>query len=409
VFSANSVEWGVCAGVVAGQTVLVIDREQDLRLPGEGAARSVVDAAGPTGPIADPRLLELWLSALSEVDNVAGKTAMPSSRTGVRRRLELSVSTEMKEYPAAGRLAVLTLVLCAVQAGIWDGPLGDGGWIRVVGNALAQLDQGDVPDGLSVRMASWAALATYLMHENRPTTGRTGEALLYEKAADSVSHLFPDADAQLVAELAAPFTNGNGFPVDPDAVMHVISMVVQADPLSEAIDLLEANHPAWQIHRHSAVLLHVNGEFRGTFLPAAEALDAIPGVGIAAVLATGTTDGWTLAIRDQDSLIRVEKNPNGQLTWWHYSLTRLVTATGIARDHELANRLRQKYRRLDEHFPAALAALAKAEIDLSTDPLADCPELVLGGCFQVLLSVGTRSRIAGGVGESGDRSTFIWV
>lgn len=338
-----------------------------------------MDAPGPSGLITDPRLLKLWLSALSEVDSLPGKTALPGgpgtgNRSGIRRRLELAVSTEMEEYSAVGRLAILTLVLCAVQAGVWDGPLGDGGWIRVVGSALEQLDRGDVPEELSVTMASWAAVATYLMHENRPTTGRTAEALLYEKAAGSVEHLFPDADAQLVADLAAPFTNRNGFPVDPDAVVHVISMVVQDDPLSEAIDILDVNHPAWRIHRHRGVLLHVDGEFRATFLPAAEVLDAIPGAGIAAVLATGTTEGWTLAIRDQDSLIRIEKNQNGQLTWWHYGLTSLITATVIARDHELANRVRKKYRRLDEHFPAALAALARAEIDLSKDPLADCPD-----------------------------------
>jgi hypothetical protein len=155
--------------------------------------------------------------------------------------------------------------------------------------------------------------------------------------------------------------------------MLVISMVVQADPLSEAIDILEANRPAWRVHRHNAVLLHVHGEFRATFLPAAEALDAIPGTGSAAVLATGATEGWTIAVRDQNSLIRVEKNQTGQVTWWRYSLGNLISPTGIARDHELANRVRKKYRRLDQHFPAALEALAKAEIDLSGDAPSHCP------------------------------------
>ena len=53
-------------------------------------------------------------------------------RRRVRRRLESSVATEMPAYPAFSRLAVIILVLCAVQAEIWDGPLGDQGWIRVV-------------------------------------------------------------------------------------------------------------------------------------------------------------------------------------------------------------------------------------------------------------------------------------
>jgi hypothetical protein len=45
-----------------------------------------------------------------------------------------------------------------------------------------------------------------------------------------------------------PFTNKNGYPVDPDAVMYVIGMVVRGDPLPEAIDILETNHPAWRAH-----------------------------------------------------------------------------------------------------------------------------------------------------------------
>jgi len=377
-----------------------------MRRPDETASPGGVDSPGPAALITDPRLLDLWLSALSGLRRDTGdkdwsaylddakaslgpamfhfaldggsgvdysRGPAERERRGVRRRLESSVATEMPEYPAFGRLAVLILVLCAVQAEIWDGPLGDQGWIRVVSAALGQLDQGDIPERLNGSVASWAAVAAYLMHEHRPTTGRTAEVLWYEEAANSVSHLFPEADAQLLASLAVPFTNKNGYPVDPDAVTRVIGMVVQADPLSEAIDILEANRPAWRVHKHSGVLLHVHGEFRGTFLPAAEALDAVPGTGTAAVYATGTTAAWTIAVRDEDSLIRVEKNQAGQVTWQHYGLSSLIGPTGIARDHELANRARKKYRRLDQPFPTALEALAKAGIDLSGDPPSHCP------------------------------------
>lgn len=482
----------------AGGIVFVIDREQVMRRPGETAWRGGVDAPGPAALITDPRLLELWLSALSEIASSPAGAKLPrmtthtapsgesegtrpggglrldtddenwlastddakaglgsamfyfamgglaglrasASTTGsglreptdklldesrpgldeddaatvgdhenpgdmaglagaavvsaefggpgvdyfnelaererrrVRRRLESSVATEMAAYPAFSRLAILILVLCAVEAGLWDDPLGDQGWIGVVSEALEKLDQEDIPTRLSSTMASWAAVATYLLHEHRPTAGRTREVLMYERAADSVSHLFPDADADLVEDLAEPFTNRNGYPVDPDAVMHVISRVVQADPLSEAIDIVEAIRPAWSVHRHSALLLHVHGKFRATFLPAAEVLDAVPGPGTAAVLATGTAAGWTIAIRDEDSLIRVEKDSTGRVTWWHYRLSNLVSPTVIARDHELASWVRKKYQRLDQHFPAALEALARAGIDLSGDPAADCP------------------------------------
>jgi hypothetical protein len=279
----------------------------------------------------------------------------------------------MRKLPAVHRLAVISLLLCAVQADVWDGPLGDQGWIRVASRALGYLDLDDIPERISTRAASWAAIAIYLLHDRRPTTGRPAEVLQYEKAAAAVSHLLPDADAQLVADLAAPFTNKNGYPVDPDAVMHVIGMIVQGDPLGEAIDILGTNRPAWRVHKHNDNLLHVHGEFRATFLPAAEALDAIPGVEDAAVWATGTTTGWTIAIRDSGTLIRIEKDPRGQVTWQHYRLGALTSPTGIARDPEYANRIRIRYGALGMPFPAAIQALAAAGVDLSVDPPSDCP------------------------------------
>ena len=264
-------------------------------------------------------------------------------RRRIRRRLEAAVNTDMPNLPAVHRLAIISLVLCAVQAAAWDGPLGDKGWIRVVSKALENLDRDDIPERMSSRAATWAAIAVYLIHEHRPTTGRSAEALLYEKAAADVSHLVPDTDAQLVADFAVPFTNKNGYPVNPDAVMYVIGMVVQGDPLAEVIDILETNHPALRAHKHNDKLLHVDGEFRATFSPAAETLETVPGTGAGAVWATGPTAGWTIAIRHDGTLIRVEKNSQGQVTWWHYSLGNFTSPTAIARDPELANRVRIRY------------------------------------------------------------------
>src|SRR5512146_840325 len=275
--------------------------------------------------ISHPRLLDLWTSSLSEFATLGSDVTPPSpalttaERRRARQRLE-AMAEDTVSQPAAQRLAVLTMTVCGVQAGLWESPLGDQGWIRVVSRALESLGDGDVPERLSPRAASWAALAIYLMHEHRPTTGRPAEALHYEKAAEAVSYLLPDADSGLLAGFAEAFTNRNGSPVDPDAVLDVIAMIVQADPLAEAVDILEANHPAWEIHKHGVALLHVDGDFRATFLPAAEALEAVPGAGTVTVWATGTTAAWTLAVRRGGTLIRVEKGAQGQFTWNHYAL-----------------------------------------------------------------------------------------
>ncbi len=328
--------------------------------------------------ISNPRLLDLWTSSLGELATLASDTAPPSAglptaeRRRTRRRLE-AMAEDAASLTASQRLAVLTIILCGVQAQLWDSPLGDQGWIRVVSRALERLGDGDIPDPLSPRAASWAALAIYLMHEHRPTTGRPAEAVQYEKAADAVSYLLPDTDAALLAAFAEPFTNGNGYPVDPDAVLDVIAMIVQDDPLAEAVDTLGANHPAWEVHKHGAALLHVDGDFRATFLPAAEALEAISGTGPVTVWATGATTAWTLAVRHDGTLIRVERGPQGQFTWHHYALGALTSPVGIARDPERANRTRIAHGPLNRPFDEAIKALAATGVNITADPPSECP------------------------------------
>lgn|GEM_PF-4131439 len=370
------------------------------------------DSVGPVDLISDPLLLERWLRALGELASVAksvtaaedwpayadaaraqlgtgvfdavlGDVSGPSDdstdeltdteRRRVRRALDAAVRERMPDLTAVERLAIMALVLYAVQARAWDSPVGDQGWLPVVGAVVEAIDKDDIPDQLSASAASWAATAVYLMHEHRPTTGRLAEARMYEEAAAAVEHLFPDADAELIAGLATAFSNKNGYPVDPDAVTDLIGMLVQDDPLAEAIDTLDANHPAWSVHKHNDMLLHVDGEFRATFLPAAEALEAMPGTGIAAVFATGSTPGWTLVIREADSLIRIERNPAGQITWWHYRLGGMSRPTGIARDPEIGNRARIKHGPLNQPFPEAVQAMTTVGAS-PADPPSECPE-----------------------------------
>jgi hypothetical protein len=296
-----------------------------------------------------------------------------AGRRRIRRLLTSAVTATMPKYPAVQRLALLTAVLIAVQAGIWDSPLGERGWIAVLSTALENLDDDHIPDQLTAPLASWAALAAYLMHDHRPVTGRPAEALSYEKATRAVSHLFPAAEHQLITDYAEPFTNKDGYPVDPDGVLHVIQVIVQDDPLTQAIDALDARHPDWRTHKHNDAVLHVDGSARNTFLLAAEALDAIPDTTrMAAAFATGTTMGWTIAIRCDGTLIQVEKDPQGRLTWQQYRLGNLVTPTRVSRERDLATRARIHNGPLGQHFPAAIEALTATGFGLS-DPPSLCP------------------------------------
>jgi hypothetical protein len=342
--------------------------------PGDGIGDATADGGNNAEPMDGSALSDRGgkLTQRLFVPDISDRPTREKRR--IQRDLEHLVISE-PHLPVIDRLAIVSLILCAVQAGIWDSALGDRGWMRTMGAAIESLDQEDIPERISSQVASLAAIAIYFMYEYRPAAERTAEFLQFEETARQTAHLYPEADPELVADYAAPFTNKNGYPIDPDAVMHVIAMIVQNDPLTGAVDLLETRYPAWQIHKHNDALLHIRGDFRATFLPAAEALDAITGVDHAAVWATGRTADWTVAIRHDGTLIRVEKRQN-RITWWHYNLSNLISPSGIARNQDLANRARIPHGALNQAFPGAQRILAAIGFDLVNDPPSECPPTV---------------------------------
>ena len=315
---------------------------------------------GPTGSPND-----VWAS-------VSDEDLPESVRRRTRRQIERWFADTAPHSSVIARLAVTQLLLCAIQSHFWETALGDQGWMRVLGTAIKTLNSDDTPERISSQIASVAAVAIYLMHEHRPTSERTADVLLYDEAARQTAHLYADADPQMIADFAEPFINQNGYPIDPDAVMHVIAMIVQGDPITEAIDLLEDRHPSWQIHRHNGALLHITSSFRTPFLPAAEALDAITGATPAAVWVTGRSGDWSVAARQRDTLIRVDMQRHRTM-WWHYRLSNLISPTRIARDPELANRARIPHGPLTRAFPEAQIALAAVGFDSADDPPSVCP------------------------------------
>jgi hypothetical protein len=302
------------------------------------------------------------------------KTLTDAARQRQRRDLSAAVEASMPQAPFPVRLALLTLILVAVEAGTWDSPSGDSGWMKVVATALGNLDLDDIAASLSEALASWAALATYQLYDRRLVSGNAADTVWYDKAVAAVAHLFPDASAVLVARYAELFTNRNGSRVDPEAVLHAAELAVQDDPLADAIDALASRHPDWDVHKHDATLLHVALGAAATLPRAAEALDAIPDMpGPVAVLATGGTAAWTIAIRCDGTLIHVERNTQGAVTWRQYTLSPLTSPTRIARDPDAATRSRVNHGPLQAPFPAALQALAATGFDLAADPPSACP------------------------------------
>ncbi len=413
------------AGGAPGPVVFVTDPELVMLRARGQTASAQTGQPGPAELIADAQLLERWLAEagslaaaypgdaagagprppadeegwLADADDAQASLGtamfhlalgdMPASLTDsafarardlpgperrkVRQLLTAATAKQAAAQPAIARLAQLILVLFAAEAGVWDGPQGPDGWVSACAGAVRNLVGGDLPDRLAVAAASWAALAIYLMHEHRPPSGRA-PAAAYEEARAAAAHLLPRASTALVADLARPFTNGSGFPVDPDAVMHVTGLVTREDPLADAIDALASARPDWSVHSHGDRLLHVQSGGRGTFLHAAEALERVPEGTDAAVWATGTTPAWAIAARFEGALFHVESDSRGQLLWRHYRLGPLATPTALARNPELAARSRVNHGALKNPFPEAIQALLATGVDLSGGTPSDCPD-----------------------------------
>jgi hypothetical protein len=398
-----------------GPVVFVLDPVAVLER--QAAAPAQAGQPGPAGLIADARLLERWLADaaalaarypgggpragagdedwLSYADDAraslgaamfrltagelpsgldgaalaAGRDVSGPERRKVRQLLTEAVGDQAGGFEPAARIALLALVLCGAEAGVWNGSPGPDGWVAVGAEAVRKLAAGDIPDRLATAAASWAALAVYLMSEQR-ASGAAG----YEGARAAAAVLLPRASAALVADLAAPFTNGSGFPVDPEAVMHLTGLVAQEDPLADALEALASDRPEWSVHRHGARLLHVESTGRGTFLHAAEALERVPGNADAAVWATGATPAWAIAVRFGGALFHVESDVRGQLLWRHYRLGPLASPTALARNPELATRSRVNHGALKNPFPEAIQALVATGVDLSGGAPSDCPD-----------------------------------
>jgi len=412
------------ASGVPGPVVFVIDPELVMLRARGHTVRAQAGQPGPAELIADARLLERWLAdagslAAARPGDAAGRgprldadeegwfadaddaqtslgTAMfrlalgelPSGLVGSAlarardlprperrkvRQLLAATGKQAAPWPAIARLALLTLVLCGVEAGVWDDPQGSDGWVSVCAEAVRNLVRGDLPERLAIAAASWAALAMYLMHEHRLADGRAPDAA-YEAARAAAGPLLSGASEALVADLATLFTNGNGFPVDPDAVIHVTGLVAQEDPLADAIDKLASARPDWSVHRHGSRMLHLQSGGRGTFLHAAQALESVPGDTDAAVWATGTTAAWAIAVRFGGTLVHVESDARGQVLWRHYRLGPLATPTALARNPELAARSRISHGALKNPFPEAIQALVATGVDLTGGTPSDCPD-----------------------------------
>ncbi|GAA0276332.1 hypothetical protein [Cryptosporangium japonicum] len=352
--------------------------EQTDRLVDERAAGLDEDDAEAVNEDTDPYAAESTDAESDDTEAQADALIAVRLTAEKRRRardLGRIVADDLVHLPAIPRLAVVSLVLVGIRSDLWESPFGQDGWMRVLGAALQHLDRGDIPREATANFGSVSAVGLYLLREHRPA-GRTSEGLMYEAVSADIAHLCAAAEPAIVAQHALPYTNGRGFPLDPDDVMRVVALLVQGDAAADALEQLERDHPSWRAHRHSARIFHVHGDFTSPFRGAAELLEALPATESFAVWATNDRDRWAAAARRRDDLIHVE--PRGErLHWGHHRLTSLISPTAVARDAGVAQRSRVLHVPTTRSFREAEDILDAVGLDIAAGPPVNCPDLDL--------------------------------
>lgn len=339
------------------------------------------DLIEPTDRLIDDRAAGLDDDETDVTDDADGHpSADPTGGvvdTAVRTKLEIerneakkrsfrqvfakAVDVDAHNLAAVDRLAIVQLLLCAIQVQVWPAPSGPNGWMRLLASATKSLVLDDLPDRLQSNAASLAATAVYVMNDNLPRAGQAIDD--YRALTAAIAHLLPAADVEAVARYAAPLTNGRGSAVDPDDVMRVAAMVVQGDPLIDAIDMLEDDHPDWEAHAHGDAVIHVHGRFK-PFVAAVDALETLAQVDPAGVWATTGPGEWAIAARSGADLIRVECGQKAGTTWHHHTLTPLITPRRVATDPDAATRSRVRHGPLNRSFELAAEVLDLLGISL---------------------------------------------
>lgn len=292
-------------------------------------------------------------------------------RRRIQRLLGHYVRQDAQRFPAIDRLAIVGVLLFATQRDVWTDSQGGGGWIPLLADALCTLDRldasgaTDIPESLFESFGSLAAVGAFLLSEQTLRRTHTDSVSHWNRAVAGVSHLLSAATWQQVSIYAAEMRGPNRPPIDPDDVLRVAELIVQNDPILDAVELIEALHPAWRIHRHASRVLHVEAE--GSRNPGMIAAEVMDGLSVSAdpvvVRATGSQGIWAVLVRDAEMLTAITVSRSGRPWWQPYRLTDRMSAKLLVSGGEGTERSRVRNIPLTAPYPPAVAALRAAGAD----------------------------------------------
>lgn len=305
----------------------------------------------------------------SENEQVHENSGSPDPAT--RRWLRRSAKELVEVVDSLGpieRLLATRLLLTITTMGAWRSDELE--WFPFVATTLTALGRGEAPPAeVEAQTGSLVAVGLALLRMHAPRHEQTDEAMRYRESAESIAHLLPAAEPDLVTEYSARLTTRFGGLVDTESVLALADEIVQADPMSDAV--LALHEQGRQAHVDSPLVLHVTGDLGNPAIAALDAIAAVAGDEVVGAWASNSKGRWTLLVWRKPDLYRVERDKSGLVLWRQYRLDRRLSPAALARarDFDLAQKVPR--RALIQPIPDAVELIRMLGLDPTTPPV--CP------------------------------------
>jgi hypothetical protein len=237
---------------------------------------------------------------------------------------------------AAERMLVCRLVLWTAAAGAWEHA--DRSWLPVLSRAVSALPGRDLPQPLEPQVGSLAAVALSVLRSHTSRLRRDEAALALERATEAAGYVVVASEPVFVEEYAAALARSFGPAVAPAAVAALVSDILTADPVEDAMwDLVAAGRH--EVHRHGKRMLHLPTSGGNPVIAAltivAAAEDANSGgVPVGAWAGCADDSKWAVCLWQSPNLYTVERS-KGHVLWRHYRCEGLMSPRSLAASRSL--------------------------------------------------------------------------
>jgi hypothetical protein len=303
-------------------------------------------------------------------------TAAAENPRQYRRWARNGVDT-MPALTAAGRLAIVRLIVWMMAARVWEDDDIEGA--IVLAQALTHLASEPTPANLEASAGSLGAVALAILDRKVDQRRGTSNAIAVRKARNAIAYLLPAVDSDRVSAYlrhlaSAEVVSGLGFTLEYDDIIEIADQVVQNDDVADALArLLDADRDAY---RASPSTLHISAKTTRPDLVALEAISYAESTDLMAAWCSTPTK-WALVLWRRPDFIVVNGAATGPPKWQHFKTARLTLRAVVhgERSHSDADRIFSLAERVPHTpwiKPVALGLEILAELGLS-DPHPPMP------------------------------------